>query len=44
MADHGTRQTDLRQHEKTFAGFVHFVMWSVVLIVGVLFFLALVNA
>jgi len=44
MADHGHGQMDIRQHEKTFNGFVHFVMWAIVAIIGVLVFMALANA
>lgn len=35
---------DVKDHEKTFAGFVTFTKWSVIVIVGLLIFLALVNA
>ena len=35
---------DVKEHEKTFAGFVNFTKWSVIVIVGLLIFLALANA
>lgn len=35
---------DVKNHEKTFAGFVNFTKWAVIVIVGVLIFLALANA
>ncbi|MCB1399001.1 MAG: aa3-type cytochrome c oxidase subunit IV [Rhodobacteraceae bacterium] len=43
MAQHETGSMDIRAQEKTFAGFVKFVTWSVVVILGVLVFLALAN-
>ena len=39
---HGTM--DIREHEKTFAGFVHMVTWVVGICIAVLIFLALANA
>jgi len=48
MADHksdfvpGTM--DVRAQEKTFAGFVSFVKWGIVIIFAILIFMALVNA
>jgi hypothetical protein len=35
---------DIKEQEKTFAGFVRFAVWTVVIVVIVLVFLALVNA
>ena len=35
---------DVKNHEKTFAGFVNFTKWAVIVIVGILIFMALVNA
>lgn len=43
MAQHETGSMDIRAQEKTFEGFVKFVTWSVVVILGVLVFLALAN-
>lgn len=34
---------DVKDHEKTFAGFVTFTKWAVIVIVGILIFMALVN-
>ena len=34
---------DVKDHEKTFAGFVTFTKWAVIAIVGILIFMALVN-
>jgi len=44
MAEHKAGSMDIRVQEKTFAGFVRFVTWAVVLIIAVLIFMALVNA
>lgn len=44
MADHTPGSMDIRNHEKTFAGFVRFATWAVVLIIAVLIFMALANA
>lgn len=44
MAEHSKASMDIREHEKTFSGFVHFVMWAIALIIAVLIFMALVNA
>ena len=35
---------DIKDHEKTFAGFVNFTIWAVIVILGLLIFLALANA
>jgi len=44
MAEHKPGSMDIRAQEKTFAGFVSFATWAVVVIIGVLIFLALANA
>lgn len=44
MAEHEHGTMDVRDHEQTFEGFVNFVKWAVVVILGVLIFLALANA
>lgn len=45
MADHNEEfkpgSMDIRAQEKTFAGFMKFVQWSVVIIFAILVFLAL---
>ena len=43
MAEHEQGSMDIRAHEKTFAGFVTFASWTVVVILAVLVFLALAN-
>jgi hypothetical protein len=35
---------DIRAQEKTFAGFMKFTQWGVVIILAILIFMALVNA
>ena len=44
MAEHKVGSMDVRAHEETFAGFVTFVKWAVVVIVCVLVFMALDDA
>lgn len=45
MAEHHTHgEMDVREHEKTFEGFVRFVAWGAVASIAVLIFLALVGA
>ncbi|OCX66889.1 cytochrome C oxidase subunit IV [Thioclava sp. SK-1] len=44
MAEHKHGEMDIRDHEKTFAGFVKFVTYTVVVIIAFLVFLALVGA
>ena len=44
MAEHTPGKMDIREQEKTFAGFIRFTTWSTVLIVLSLIFLALVGA
>lgn len=34
---------DVKDHEKTFAGFVTFTKWTVIVVIGILIFMALVN-
>ncbi len=41
MAEHKPGSMDIREHEKTFNGFVHVVTWAVVVVLGVLILLAL---
>ncbi|MGB3146135.1 MAG: aa3-type cytochrome c oxidase subunit IV [Paracoccaceae bacterium] len=44
MADHKHGSMNTKVQEETFAGFVNFTKWAVVVIIGVLIFLALANA
>lgn len=44
MADHKHGSMDVKNHEKTFEGFVRFSMWVAAIAIGILIFLALVNA
>ncbi|NBE06991.1 aa3-type cytochrome c oxidase subunit IV [Paragemmobacter ruber] len=48
MADHKSDFTpgsmDIREQEKTFAGFMKYVQWGVIIIVALLVFLALARA
>ncbi len=44
MAEYKHGEMDVTEHEKTFAGFVRFVTWAVVIIFLVLIFLGFVNA
>jgi Ni,Fe-hydrogenase I cytochrome b subunit len=44
MAEHSHSKTDIREHEKTFEGFIRFSTWVAVLVIVVLVFMALVNA
>ncbi|MEZ5770857.1 aa3 type cytochrome c oxidase subunit IV [Defluviimonas denitrificans] len=44
MAEHTHGDMNVRDHEKTFAGFVRMVTWMTILILAVLVFLALANA
>ena len=48
MADHNQEHQhgtmDIREHEKTFAGFVRLSIWVVVISIVILVFLALTNA
>ncbi|MCB5408912.1 aa3-type cytochrome c oxidase subunit IV [Pseudogemmobacter faecipullorum] len=40
-SEHQHGSMDIREHEKTFAGFIKFANWTIVLIVLVLIFLAI---
>jgi hypothetical protein len=44
MAEYEHGSMDVRDHEKTFHGFVKMVTWGGVLVVCVLIFMALVNS
>ncbi len=44
MAEHKPGSMDIRAQEATFAGFVQFVKWGVIIAIGVLIFIALVDA
>ncbi|MEZ5885991.1 MAG: aa3-type cytochrome c oxidase subunit IV [Paracoccaceae bacterium] len=44
MAEHKPGSMNIKAQEQTFAGFVTFTKWSAVVIIGVLIFMALVNA
>ena len=44
MADYKPGSMDIRNQEKTFAGFIKMVTWGALLSIGVLIFLALANA
>ena len=44
MADHKHGEMDIETHEKTFEGFVRATAWTVVAILVVLVFIAIVNA
>lgn len=44
MADHKHGTMNTKTQEDTFAGFVTMVKWSAVIVIGVLIFMALVNA
>ena len=44
MAEHKQGTMDIRAHEKTFAGFIKLSMWVAGISIGVLIFMALVNA
>lgn len=41
MADHKHGEMDIKTQTETFEGFMKFVTWTVVVIVGVLLFLAI---
>ncbi|WP_420343182.1 aa3-type cytochrome c oxidase subunit IV [Paenirhodobacter sp.] len=43
MAEHQHGQMEIRDHERTFAGFVRFVTVAVIVILAFLVFLALAN-
>lgn len=44
MAEHTHGKMDIRNNEKTFAGFIRMATWAAVVVVLVLIFMALVNA
>ena len=44
MAKHKHGDMDIREQEKTFNGFVRFAVWTVVIVLAILVFLALANA
>ena len=44
MAEHKQGSMDIRAQEKTFAGFLAFVKWGVIVIFAILIFMALANA
>lgn len=44
MAEHKQGSMDIRDHEKTFAGFVRMSAWVAGISIGILIFMALVNA
>jgi hypothetical protein len=44
MAEHKHGEMNTEVQEKTFEGFVRFTVWSVVVIIGILLFMALVNS
>ncbi|MCX7888884.1 MAG: aa3-type cytochrome c oxidase subunit IV [Rhodobacteraceae bacterium] len=44
MAEHEHGTMDIRDHERTFAGFVNFVKWGFIVVFAILIFLALANA
>ncbi|MBS0564169.1 MAG: aa3-type cytochrome c oxidase subunit IV [Proteobacteria bacterium] len=43
MAEHKHGEMDVRAQEATFVSFVHFLKWAVIVILGVLIFLALAD-
>lgn len=44
MAEHKHGSMNVREHEKTFAGFIRLSTWAVGISIGVLIFLALANS
>lgn len=44
MAEHKPGSMDIRDQEKTFAGFIRMATWGIGISIGVLIFLALVNS
>lgn len=44
MAEHKHGSMDTTAHEKTFAGFIRMVTWGACISIGILIFMALVNA
>lgn len=44
MAEHKQGSMDIREQEKTFAGFIKLSIWGAAISIGILIFMALVNA
>ncbi|MFM2357000.1 MAG: hypothetical protein RLZZ528_2736 [Pseudomonadota bacterium] len=44
MAEHKHGSMDVRGHEKVFAGFIRMATWGAGIAIGILIFMALVNA
>ncbi|GHC21108.1 MULTISPECIES: aa3-type cytochrome c oxidase subunit IV [Gemmobacter] len=44
MAEHKHGSMDIREHEKTFAGFIRMSTWGAGIAIGVLIFMALANS
>ena len=44
MAEHKHGEMDVKDQEKTFEGFVRYSVWTIVVSIGSLLFLALVNS
>ena len=44
MAEHKHGSMDIREHEKTFANFIKFSIWTAGISIGILIFMTLVNA
>lgn len=44
MAEHKHGSMDTREQEKTFDGFIRLTTWGAVISIGILIFIALVNA
>lgn len=44
MAEHKHGSADIKVQEKTFAGFIRMVTWGAGISIGILVFMALVNA
>lgn len=44
MDDHKEGSMDIRAQEKTFAGFIRLATWGAAISIGILIFMALVNA
>ena len=44
MAKHKHGEMDITEQEKTFNGFTRFAVWTVVIVLAILVFLALANA
>lgn len=44
MAEHKHESMDIKVHERTFDGFIRMATWGAIIVIGVLIFMALVNA